>query len=80
MLACLILFGFYMLKCVHIGMKLINRHFERRMRSGQMTKSVKKIKKAVKDHFAFKDRILKVVRDKKGDPFIENGKKKAEVK
>ena len=75
----LVLFGFYCAQWVRIGMKLITRNFERRMRSGQITKSVKKIKKAVKDHFSFKDGNLKVVRDKKGDPFIKNGKKEAEA-
>jgi len=46
-LACLILFGFYALKWVHVGMKLMNRHFERRMRSGQIVKKFKKTKAAI---------------------------------
>jgi len=46
-LACLILFGYYALKWVQVGMKLINRHFERKMRSGQIVKRLRKAKAAV---------------------------------
>ena len=46
-LACLILFGYYMLKWVQVGTKLISRYFERKMRSGQIVKRLKKAKAAM---------------------------------
>jgi hypothetical protein len=67
----LVLFGYYVAQWVRVGMKLITRNFERRMRSGQMTKSVKKFKKAVKDHFSFKD---------KKPALVKNGKRVEEAK
>lgn len=64
-LSCLVLAGFYAAKWVQVGMKLITRHFERRMRNGQITKRIKKFKAAVVKNLAFEVR--------------ENGKKVAEV-
>jgi hypothetical protein len=50
--AALLLFGCYMKEWVKIGVRLINRHFERRMRSGHIAKQIKKVKKAAKEHFS----------------------------
>jgi hypothetical protein len=52
-LTTLVLFGFYCLKWCQIGMKLINRYFERRMRSGHISKKIKKLKVAVVKHLSF---------------------------
>ena len=70
-LACLTLFGYYMLKWVQVGMKLMNRYFERRMRSGHIAKKIKKAKVALVKALSFEDR-------KKVVP--KNGKKVEEVK
>ena len=70
-LACLILFGHYMLKWVQVGMRLINRYFERRMRSGQIAKKIKKAKAAMVKVLTFED-TKKIV--------PKNGKKVEEVK
>jgi hypothetical protein len=68
-LACLTLFGYYMLKWVQVGMKLMNRYFERRMRSGHIAKKIKKAKVALVKHFSFED--------KKKSPAKVNGKAEA---
>jgi uncharacterized membrane protein len=56
--AALTLFGFYMAKWVQVGMKLINRSFERKMRSGQITKKIKKAKVALVKALSFEDRKI----------------------
>jgi hypothetical protein len=70
-LAVLILFGFYALKWVQVGMRLINRHFERKMRGGQIVKKIKKAKVALVKALSFEDR-KKIVKT--------NGKKAEEGK
>lgn len=52
-MACLVLGGYYALKWVQVGMRLINRYFERRMRSGQIAKKFKKAKAAVRKAITF---------------------------
>ena len=49
------LLTFTAVKIIQIGTRLINRYFERKMRSGQLSKKLKKAKKAVVKHFALKE-------------------------
>jgi hypothetical protein len=68
------LFLFTAIKVLQIGTRIINRYFEKKMRGGQITKKLKKVKKAVVKHFAFKE-----VRKRNGSQNEEN-KKTAETK
>jgi len=66
-LACLILSGFYAAKCAQVGMKIISRYFERRMRSGHISKKIKKAKVALIKHLSFETK-------KNGKKVAEEGK------
>jgi uncharacterized membrane protein YciS (DUF1049 family) len=55
-LALLSIWAWLMFKCAWVGFKLINRYFERKMRSGQITKKIKKVKVALVKALSFEDR------------------------